>query len=244
MILVGVAMSLVTACAPTSDKADPWEKLNRVTYHFNDLLDRYALKPTADIYVKIIPSPIRDCIGNGFANLVYFNVILNDFLQAKWRQGFSDTGRFAMNSTIGIGGLFDMASHFGMPAHDNDMGVTLGKWGVPPGPYLVIPLLGPSDLRDTARPIVIVLATPLTWMNLSWAITVPLYVAYTIDTRSRYDFVVKFRNVAAVDPYIFTREAYLQYRQGLIEETKPAVEQNIYDEDTDTEPATTQPAAK
>jgi phospholipid-binding lipoprotein MlaA len=245
MMLVGAAMSLAAACASAPDKADPLEPVNRVLYGFNDLLDQYALKPAADVYVLVIPQVIRDCIGNGFANLPYFNVILNDFLQGKWNQGWSDTARFAVNSTIGLAGIFDVATHWGFPAHDNDMGVTLGKWGVGPGPYLVIPLLGPSSLRDTTRPIVIVLATPLTWLNLGPEINIPLSVAGAVDTRSRSDFIVKFRNSAAVDPYVFTREAYLQFREGLIHEGKPPVQQNnIYDEDTDTEPATTQPTTK
>ena len=100
------------------------------------------------MYVKVIPKPIRSGIGNGFDNLIYFNVVFNDFLQAKWGQGLGDFGRMAANSTIGIGGIFDVATRWGLPSHDNDFGITLGKWGLGPGPYLVLPLLGPSSLRD------------------------------------------------------------------------------------------------
>jgi phospholipid-binding lipoprotein MlaA len=243
VVLAGVAVSLCCGCASGPRNADPFEKTNRFIYSFNDALDRVALKPAADVYVKVIPKPIRSGIGNGFDNLIYFNVVCNDFLQGKWGQGLGDFGRMAVNSTVGIGGIFDVASHWGLPSHDNDLGVTLGKWGAGPGPYLVLPLLGPSTVRDAPGLAMDYAANPTTWLYLPLQISVPLYVVYLVDLRSRFDSVVRFRNAAAIDPYVFTREAYLQYRDAKIHEGKRAPEQNFYDEDSDAAPPTTQPSA-
>ena len=229
------------------NKEDPWEKSNRFFYKLNDNLDRLALKPAADAYEKIVPRPIRDGIGNGFDNLTYFNVVFNDFLQKKWKQGFGDFGRFSINSTIGVGGILDIATPWGLPAHENDFGVTLGKWGYGPGPYMVLPLLGPYDLRDVTGPIVETLATPLTWLNLPDDVGYPLGAVDTIQARLRSDYIFRFRNAAAVDPYVFTREAYLQYRQGKINAGTPAATQpseNLYDEDIDSGAPATQPATR
>jgi phospholipid-binding lipoprotein MlaA len=252
-LLAVIAVSLCGGCAsnpgdPTNP--DPWEKANRFIYNVNDGFDRVALKPAADAYVKVVPEPIRQGLGNGFDNLVYFDVILNDFLQAKWDQGLGDTGRMAANSVVGIGGVFDVATKWGLPAHQNDFGITLGKWGVKPGPYLVLPLFGPSTLRDASRYAVEYFTTPITYLDLPIGITLPLGATDIIDARSRADFVMRFRNDTALDPYVFTRDAYLQYRDSRIHEGKPAPtsEPSIYDTDSDSgpssAPAATPPASK
>ncbi len=243
VVLLILAAGLSGGCANGPNPADPWEKTNRSIYNLNEGIDRVALKPLADGYTKVIPKPIRTGIGNGFDNLIYFNVVFNDLLQAKWNQGLGDAGRMAVNSTIGIAGIFDVATPWSLPAHDNDFGITLRKWGVKPGPYLVLPLLGPSTLTDAPGVGVKYLATPTTWLDLPLLITVPLYVTDTVDLRSRFDTVVRFRNDTAIDPYVFTREAYLQYRQAKVQEGKPATGPSIYDEDADTAPVATQPAA-
>jgi phospholipid-binding lipoprotein MlaA len=243
IVFAGVAVSLCTGCASGPPNADPFEKTNRLIYKFNDVLDRVALKPAADVYEKVIPKPIRTGIGNGFDNLIYFNVVCNDFLQAKWGQGLGDFGRMAANSTIGIGGIFDVASHWGLPAHENDLGITLGRWGAGPGPYLVLPLLGPSTVRDAPGIAMKYAANPTTWLYLPIQISIPLYVVDIVDLRSRFDSVVRFRNAAAIDPYVFTRNAYLQYREAQIHEGEPATEQSFYDEDSDAAPAATRPTS-
>src|SRR5262245_1302748 len=112
-------LPLLMGCSSTP--GDPLEKINRAMYSFNETLDRYAIKPATDVYVKIVPLPIRTGIGNGFDNLFYGNVIVNDFLQAKWGQGLSDTGRMAVNSTVGVLGIFDVATGWGMPEHENHL---------------------------------------------------------------------------------------------------------------------------
>jgi phospholipid-binding lipoprotein MlaA len=131
-----------------------------------------------------------------------------------------------------------------LPAHENDFGITLRKWGAGPGPYLVLPLFGPSTLTDSSGIGVKYLADPLTWLNPPLVVTIPLYTTGAVDLRSRYDTLVRFRDESAVDPYVFTREAYLQYREQKVQEGKPSTGPSLYDEDDDSGRATTQPASQ
>lgn len=233
-----LAAAVFTGCEPGPNPNDPWEKYNRFSYRLNDRIDHAVLKPAADGYVKVIPKPVRTSIGNAFDNLVYLDVVLNDYLQKKPDQGWSDLRRFAVNSTVGIVGLFDPATKWGLPAHENDFGLTLRRWNVKPGPYLILPLLGPSTVADAADYPVEYVVTPTTWFNISWKITVPLYVVDTIDLRSRADRLIRFRNDTAIDPYIFTREAYLAYRERKARGGAEAAQPSIYDEDLEKQPAT------
>jgi phospholipid-binding lipoprotein MlaA len=230
-------LTLLTGCASGPNPIDPYENTNRSIYNFNEGVDRVALKPLADGYVKFIPQLIRASIGNGFDNLAYGNVIANDVLQGKFPQGLGDLGRMAMNSTVGIGGLFDMASTVGLDEHENDFGITLGKWGVKPGPYLVLPILGPSTGRDVPDIGSEIVTNPLTWIYVPVAASIPLGVTDVTDKRSRGEVLAQFRNQAALDPYVFTRDAYLKYRDRQINEGKSAPDQSLYDEDA-SQPAT------
>jgi phospholipid-binding lipoprotein MlaA len=241
------AMALLAGCASDPKNIDPYEKTNRFMYSVNEGLDRYALKPLADGYVKFVPKPVRTGLGDAFQNLDYFNVIFNDYLQGNGKQGWSDVRRMALNSTIGIGGILDVATPWGLPSHDNDFGITLGKAGSTSGPYLVLPFFGPSTLRDAPGIGVEIVTNPITWLCAPWYATVPLGVTDAVDARSRYDSVVRFRNEAALDPYVFTRNAYLQYREGQIREGKPppaSSDQDLYDVDDSTAQPTTQPVGK
>jgi phospholipid-binding lipoprotein MlaA len=243
-ILAILALQLLPGCATGPNPADPWENSNRFFHKFNDDLDRALLKPAADCYVKVVPKPVRQCIGNGFDNLGYFDVILNDYLQGKWEQGISDSVRMAVNSTAGIGGIFDVAAYLQLPSHDNDFGVTLGKWkvgGGGPGAYLVLPLFGPSSIRDAPGIAVGILDNPLTWIDIPWYVSIPLDSLQAVDARARAERYFKFRTAAAVNDYVFIRDAYLQYRRHLILEGKAAVDQSIYDEDMDE--SATQPSS-
>jgi len=231
VLCAGWALIMLSGCAGGRGNIDPWEKTNRFFYNFDDGLDRVLLKPVSDFYVKVVPEPVRTGLGNGFNNLGYGNVILNDLLQAKWKQGLSDTGRMAVNSTIGIAGIFDVASRRGLLSHQNDFGITLGKWGAKPGPYLVLPLLGPSTVRDAPGLLVASATNPVTWVNPPLYVTAPLGTVQAIDGRSRVEAALRFRNAAAIDPYVFTRNAYLQYRDNLIHEGKKAVDQSLYEEE-------------
>jgi phospholipid-binding lipoprotein MlaA len=230
-VLALCCLATLTGCAG-NNPVDPYENVNRFFYNFNSGLDRYALKPLSDGYVKIIPPFIRTSLGNGFDNLGYFNVVFNDLLQGKTGQGLGDFGRMAVNSVVGIGGLFDPATGWGLPSHDNRFGDTLGRWGYGAGPYLVLPLFGPSCLRDAPGIGVAAITDPVFWLFPPWYVTVPLSAVGTIDARSRSDFLVKFRDEAAIDPYVFTRQAYLQYRENQIHEGRPTTQEGFYDEDT------------
>jgi len=144
IIVLGLAIALGAGCAGTQEKnvatPDPIEPANRAFYDFNEGLDRHLIKPIAEGYVNITPEPVRSAVTNFYGNLAYLNVILNSFLQGKFAQGFSDTGRFLLNSTLGIGGLFDVASDAGLERHQEDFGQTLAVWGAPRGAYLYLPI--------------------------------------------------------------------------------------------------------
>lgn len=217
-------------CAGPRGNIDPWEKTNRAFYNFDDNLDRTLIEPASNFYVNVVPAPVRTGLGNGIDNLGYLNVILNDFLQGKWQQGLGDAARMAVNSTVGIAGIFDVASRWGLPSHENDFGTTLGNWGVEPGPYLVLPLLGPATLRDTPGFFVSNATNPVAWLSPPLYATIPLGTAQAMDRRSRVESAVRFRNAAAIDPYIFTRNAYLQYRENLVHEGRKAADASLYDE--------------
>jgi phospholipid-binding lipoprotein MlaA len=145
-----LALALLAGCATTNmgSPGDPLERMNRATYRFNNGIDRAVLRPVARGYRDHVPHVVQEGIDNFLDNLAFTTTIVNDLLQLKIKDTLVDLGRFTVNTTLGIGGLFDPASRFGIPRNDEDFGQTLGRWGVPSGPYLVIPFLGPSSLRD------------------------------------------------------------------------------------------------
>ena len=213
--LAMLCVLLLAACAaiPPGEKRDPrdpWERVNRTTYKFNDKLDKAVLRPVARGYVKITPRFVRTGVSNFFDNINYTVVMVNDLLQGQVKAFFNDTSRFVLNSTLGIGGLFDPATAAGLDKNDREFGQTLGKWGVPKGPYFVIPILGASDVRDTFGKAVNAYSTPRQYIHNIWW-RYGLFVADEIDTRARllpYDRLVD----SAFDPYTFVRNAYLQNR--------------------------------
>ena len=239
---------LAGGCAQNPKKPDPFEKCNRFIYKVNDGLDKILLKPASDVYTKVVPQPVRHGLGNFFDNLGYGNVILNDFLQGHIKEGFGSAGRMAVNSTVGVAGVFDVATKWKMPAHSNDFGITLGKWGAGPGPYLVLPLYGPSTFRDVPRIPVGMYTNVLHWVDLPDAVGIPLDVLNIVEDRSRANSAIKFRDEAAIDPYIFMREAYLQYRRIKIygpEKATQTMDPGFYDEDeTSTTRPTTRPTSR
>jgi phospholipid-binding lipoprotein MlaA len=239
-----LAAALLGGCATEASNPDPFEKSNRDVYQFNDCVDRAVLKPISDGYVKVIPPCVRTAIGSAFKNLAYLDVILNDFLQGKCQQGGSDSARMAVNSTVGLLGFFDVATKCGLPGHENDFGITLGKWGAPSGAYLVLPLLGPSSGRDVWSIPVTVATNPLVWIDMPWGVSVGLAVLDAVDTRARLEPTLRLREQAAIDSYVFTRDAYLQYRRArLAKETgKPPEGPSIYDEEEPAGVPASQPA--
>jgi phospholipid-binding lipoprotein MlaA len=206
------AALLLGGCATTGerDPSDPFEPLNRGVYAFNDGLDRAALKPTARAYVKVTPAWVRTGVGNFFTNLSYPGTIVNQLLQGKIVKAGQDTLRFVLNTTIGLGGLLDPASDANLPIHDEDLGQTLGLWGVPPGPFLMLPLLGPSSLRDLPSRVADRFLEPFYWYdygNERW-FSLALDI---VDTRARLlplDAVLQ----RTFDRYAFVRNAFQQRR--------------------------------
>lgn len=222
---------LVTACAPrppADDKEaladykqtnDPLEPTNRFFYKVNDQLDAITLKPAAEAY-RTLPDGVRDSLHNMIINLDDPTVFFNDVVEAKPRRAGDTLMRFMINSTFGIGGFFDVAKHWGYPNHDADFGMTLGLYGVPPGPYLFIPILGPSNPRDLTGFGVDIADWPFTWLvngttvyALEWA----YYGLTAIDTRARVLDTLDQVQKTALDPYATIRSLYRQRRESQIE---------------------------
>lgn len=241
------ALFLTTGCAVPPDNPDPYEPMNRFFYDVNEDLDRVVLKPASDLYVKVVPRPVRTGVGNFLSNLGYGNVIVNDLLQGKFDKGFESTVRMAGNSTFGFFGVFDVASQWGLPPRSNDFGITWGKWKAGPGPYLVLPLYGPSSVRDLAGRPVAMVTNPMFWVDVPGYITIPLDVMNTADKRADMQGAIEFRDRAALDPYVFVREAYLQRRAALVNEArgKPAEPApGFYDEEMDEETTLAAPTTR
>ncbi|MDD9821101.1 MAG: VacJ family lipoprotein [Nitrospira sp.] len=220
--------ALMTGCATTQSATvgesdiDPLEPVNRPIYWANDFIDQTIAAPVATAYVAYTPSPIRAGVSNFFDNVSYPNVILNSFLQGKGDQGIHDVGRFLVNSTFGCLGLFDMATPLGLYAHAEDFGQTLGVWGVDESVYLMLPFIGPNDLRDTPNLGIGVVTNILFYVSNPYV--VPVAILGLVDKRARESDAVTFRDRAAVEPYVFTREAYRQHRTFMIHDGDPPVE--------------------
>jgi len=214
---------LAGGCATVENEHDPLEGLNRASDGLNSVLDKLTLAPTARGYGQVTPGVIRTIVSNFFDNSVYMNVVLNDFLQGKGQQGGADFGRFLINSTLGVGGLFDPATSIGLNKHDEDFGQTLAAWGVGQGGYIVYPFFGPNSYRNTPDFVTATLTDVLFWVSLSAApaITIPLTVLKAIDKRYRLIAAANLRDDMALDAYVFTREAWRQHREYLIFDGKP-----------------------
>ncbi len=215
-LLAGCA---ATPTTPSDETPDPYEGMNRSFYNFNDAIDRNFFEPVARGYVKVTPDPVRAGVTKFFGNVSYINIIANDLLQGKGGQLVKDTGRFVVNSTVGIGGLFDPATSIGMPEHDEDLGQTFGTWGMGEGAYLVLPLMGPNSFRDLPNSASSMLLNPLTYLNA--VVTLPLGVLNAVNTRANLLEASSIRDQAALDPYTFVREAYRQQREYKIYDGNP-----------------------
>lgn len=221
-----------TGCATMPagvDNSDPIEPFNREVYSVNDALDKHIMKPVADAYLKVTPKPVQTSIANFYNNVTYPNVVINEFLQGKFKLGFSDAGRFIINSTVGILGLFDPASHIGLDYHQEDVGQSLAVWGVHQGPYLVVPLVGPYTTRNTPNLIISTLTNVIYYVATPY-VSIPLGVLGLINNRAQVSSSVNLVNQAALDPYVFVREGYLQRREYLIYDGHPPIRYD-YDED-------------
>ncbi|GAA5235959.1 VacJ family lipoprotein [Verticiella sediminum] len=199
------------------DPRDPLEGMNRSIYQFNDTLDRAVLKPVAQAYQTVTPTPVRDCIGNFFGNLRDVLYTANSFLQGQVPDGINMAGRVLLNTTLGFG-CFDPASKVGVPSIPRDFGSTLGVWGMGPGPYLVLPFFGPSTVRDGAGRLVDTYASPLTHVE-NVRVRNSLYGVRVVSDRERLLEAGDLVDDIALDPYLFVRDAYLQRRQAIINQS-------------------------
>ena len=208
-----------SGCASTAtlsgDPNDSWESANRTAYAFNDALDQAVLEPVAHLYLRL-PSGLRNSVHHFFDNAAYPGTVLNQLLQGKLEPAMEGSARFVFNTTLGIGGLFDVATRFGLEREEEDFGQTLTVWGMEAGNHIHWPVLGPSSVRDTPGIVVGVLTDVLTY------VAAPAWVLLDlVDTRANLDPAVRIRDESALDPYVFTREAYRQRRTFLIHDGHP-----------------------
>jgi len=223
-----VSAAALSGCATTApDPRDPIEPVNRVVFEFNEQVDRFAVKPIAEAYVAVTPEFVRTGVRNFFSNLRDPWIGVNNLLQGKVEEGLSDLFRFITNSTFGLAGLTDIASDMGMEKHNEDFGQTLGRWGLEPGAYLVLPILGPSSVRDGAGLIADGFAY-LPWRlptDLDFSHRVAwrngLTILDTINIRANLLGTTSLLEEAALDRYVFVRNAYFQRRRSLVYDGNP-----------------------
>lgn len=222
VLLIAVVALVLQGCASvkTADARDPWESMNRRIYQFNDAVDTVAIKPAAEIYTQVLPSFVRTGIHNFLGNLSDVWSMANSAMQLKGQATAETFMRINVNTFLGLGGLLDVASEMRLEKRKEDFGQTLGYWGVKPGPYLVLPLLGPSTLRDT-------LATPVDFKGdpsqvfTDEATRNSLSVTRVLDVRSGLLQTVDVIKAASLDPYTFVRDGYLQKRKNDIYDGNP-----------------------
>ncbi|CAB3795956.1 MlaA family lipoprotein [Pararobbsia alpina] len=201
----------------TPSPNDPFEGVNRTIFTINDTVDRYTFKPVAEGYQWAVPQPVRAGITNVFSNVSDVYTAANELLQLKIADAVSDVMRVTINTLWGVGGLFDVASQVNLPKHQEDFGQTLGHYGVPPGPYLVLPLFGPSDVRDGLGTLVDLELDPMTYIN-PVSLRNYVYVVRLINTRANLLGASDLLANAALDKYSFVRDAYVQRRAYLLQD--------------------------
>ena len=234
------AVLVVSGCATLSGpspKADPFESFNRASFKVNEKLDEVILKPVAQGYVAITPVFVRAGVSNAFHNVGDINTAFNNLLQGKVGDAFSDLGRVLVNTTLGVFGLWDVATPMGLEKHEEDFGQTLGKWGVASGPYLVLPLMGPSTLRDTfGRPVDSAFGY---YRHIDHKRTAnSLFITEIITVRANLLNASDTLETASLDKYNFLRDAYLQRRLGKVYDGKPPQEKrDQLDDSLDPPPA-------
>jgi phospholipid-binding lipoprotein MlaA len=228
LLMAGGCAATAAPQGAEQSAVDPWEPMNRRVDRFNTEVDRLTLKPVAKGYEKVVPDFMQQGITNFSRNLRGPLNIVNNFLQGDGSEGFSETGRFLANSTLGIGGLFDVASRMGLERYNEDFGQTLAVWGVPSGPYVVVPFFGPQTLRDAFALPLDFLADPLTHYR-NERVRYSLFTLRAIDLRARFLSVEDFVE-DSYDRYIAIRESYLQHRQYEVYDGDPPMDEDFYDD--------------
>jgi phospholipid-binding lipoprotein MlaA len=217
---------IMLSAMPSFAQEEPWdpiEPVNRNIFAFNDFIDVYLLEPVARTYDKNVPELVQTGIGNFYENLRYPQYLVSDLVQLKFGQVVQHTGRFAVNSTVGILGFMDPAKNMGLPRHEEDFGIALAYHGIPAGPYLVIPIIGPSNVRDGIGRVVDIFLDPMNWIAYSDASSsvqtwVPIgsRIVKTIDQRARLLGAVEAAKETSLDYYLFTQSSFYQYRHGVL----------------------------
>jgi len=215
-----IAILLLTGCAGAHNPTDPIEPFNRGVYRFNDALDRAILKPTAKGYNNVMPTTGKIMVSNFFSNLDDIMVTVNDLLQFKLVQGYSDGMRFLVNSTIGVFGLIDVASAGGLKKHDEDLGQTLGTWGIGNGPYLVIPIVGPSTVRDGIGFYADLYLDPMYYIE-DMSTRNLVYLTQKVTRRAALLDQEKVMDEGVIDRYEFIRDIYLLHRKSQLYDGNP-----------------------
>lgn len=222
----------VSGCSsiPVDERAesDPWESMNRSLYSINTTIDKVSTKPLAKGYRAILPGPVRKGISNFFRNIVAPSSAINNFLQGKPGRGVSEIGRFVINSTIGVGGLIDIATPSGLEEYREDFGQTAAVWGIPDGPYVMLPFLGPKTLRDAVFLPVDIVADPLYHYD-NTSVRDKVYVLRLINLRYQLLAAEKFLEDSK-DKYVTTRESYLQNREYEVYDGDPPEDDDFFDE--------------
>ena len=226
--LVLTALVCAAPAAQAQEESDPWEGFNRSIFAFNEWLDRNVLIPVAKGWDFVAPEPVQTGIDNIFQNSGMSVVLANDILQLKPMNALEDVARVLVNTTVGIAGIFDVATKIGIPENDEDFGQTLGYWGVPKGPYLVLPIFGPSNPRDTLGLIVDTGSQPWTYF-VEIYISVPVSVFEFVNLRAIYLEDVEERREAALDYYDFQRNAYIQSRDLAVDDLEAPEEETEED---------------
>ncbi len=210
-----LTLFILSSCSTTgSAKNDPLEPMNRAIFEFNEVVDDNVLEPIAKTYKYVTPDPVETGISNFFSNLGEVSTIANDVFQLKFKQAGYDFVRFSINTTIGVFGIFDVATSVGLKKNKEDFGQTLGYWGIPQGPYLVLPFFGSSTLRDAPGLYADMQVSPVQQLDNEEALA--LNALNAISTRARLLRATKILDTAAKDKYIFMRESYLQKRESMV----------------------------
>ena len=221
--VLAVAVALVAGCAAAPSREDPFEPMNRALYEFHDTVDTAVVKPVAQAYIDVVPELIRTGVSNVFNNIEDLISAVNDLLQGKLDKLDNDLARVLLNTAFGVGGIFDLASMVGIERGNEDFGQTFGAWGLPQGPYLFVPFFGPTTVRDGSGTLVRIMVGPVGYIG-EVPLRNSLYGLGAVDIRAQALSAGRIVDTAALDRYLFIRNAYLQRRRYLLYDGKPPPE--------------------
>ena len=211
LALLAALALFASACAGTPpNPADPWQGMNRPVFQFNDGVDRYVLRPVSRGWTFITFEGLRDSVAKFFYNTAFPSRFVSNVGQGEGQQAITEVARFLVNTTVGVAGFFDPATRWGLPRRDEDIGQMFGRWGIPTGPFWVVPLMGPSDPRDFAGSVSDTALSPLTWFVPGSG------VVSVVNSRARADKRIEAARRSALDYYVFVRDAFLQYRSSAV----------------------------